>query len=604
MILFDRYKQNEDRKMQGFLKNKLNELTCKNIVTKLIIAIIAVSLYETAFSPYTFNTTEFVTSISFTMHILAICVLFLILFFVLNEKYDGYIIMILLTALFLKTNYDYRNTYFALVCSCVLFGFVFYFSNKIKPININNRLTVMLTAFFGLLLFLFVGSITIVKYLNHLTPNYDFGIFSQVFHYMKETFLPLATCERDRLLSHFAVHFSPILYIALPIYYIFPDPSTILAVQALVVALGVIPIYKLSKHIGLSNNKTLCIILMYILHPTVIANNFYYFHENCFLATLLLFLFYYAEKNKNIPTYIFALLVMTVKEDAPVYVMFFGLYLLFSNKSKIKGAILCCMSAVYFAVVTKIMSVYGLGIMSYRYDNFLFGDDSIYSVVANVIKNPTYVFTQIFETNDYGDPRKMIVFLILMLIPLALIPFMIKKPARIILLFPFVLINLMTTYVYQYDIGFQYTYGSIAFLFYLVILNIKDLSPKLSKNLLICGVCASLVFFASANLHRIKAFEYYQDDAEEIEAINEAIKTVPKNKSVKTTTLLLPALSERDIIYEIHYSDKKTDYVVLDLRGYSQNDVMKFYNTELDEYERIFYEEDVIAVYKAKSDAE
>ena len=64
-----------------------------------------------------------------------------------------------------------------------------------------------------------------------------------------------------------------------------------------------------------------------------------------------------------------------------------------------------------------------------------------------------------------------------MLVPLAFMPLMIKKPSRIILLIPFILLNLMSDYTYQHNINFQYTYGSAAFLFYLMILNYQDMKP-------------------------------------------------------------------------------------------------------------------------------
>lgn len=579
--------------MTDFFKEKLQSLSCKNIVTKLIIAIIAVSLFETAFSPYDFNTAEYFISINFTLYLVAVVCLFLLLFFTLDERLDGYILISLLVYLFILTNYQSKDVFFALLTSLVVGGFIFYFSEKLSFPQLSKKITIALIIVLASLFVFFVGGITIAKFLSHRTPNFDFGIFSQMYHYMAETFVPYTTCERDMLLSHFAVHFSPILYIALPIYWLFPNPCTILAVQAIAVALGVIPLYKLSKHFGLSNNKTLAFIIMYVLHPTVIANNFYYFHENCFLTVMLLWLFYFAEKKKAIPTYIFALLTMMVKEDAPIYVLFFGLYLLFSNKGKLKGALMCAMSAIYFSVVTKLMSIYGQGIMTYRYDNFLFGDDgSIYDVVLNVIKNPSYVFTQLLS-------NEKIEFLILMLVPLAFLPFAIKKPSNIILLFPMILINLMTDYVYQYDIAFQYTYASVAFLFYLSIINVSEIKPKTAKNLLLFGICASLIFFTSVNLYRIDAFETLSEEKEEITLINGALETIPKDASIKSTTFFIPALWNRDEVYEIAYTDEKTDYAVFDLR-WSKNEHNEFLRNEAKDFELSFMEEGVIAIYKAK----
>jgi len=579
--------------MLSFFKKQKEKFNYANIITKLIIAVSAVSFIETAFSPYKFNTAEYFNSISFLLYFMSVIFVFAGILFTVEQKYNGYILITILTSLFAITNYADRSLLFALTTSLVLGGIVFYFGNSINLPSLNKKTTIFLCTLLGTFLALFIAFFTIIKFLGHRTPNFDFGIFSQMYHYMKKTLIPYTTCERDMLLSHFAVHFSPILYIALPFYYLFPNPSTILAVQAIVVALGVFPIYKLSKHFNLSNNKTIAIILIYVLHPAVIDNNFYYFHENCFLTVLLLWLFYFAEKEKTIPTIIFAFLTMMVKEDAPVYVLFLGLYLLFSNKSKIKGALLCALSSLYFAVVTNFMSIYGQGIMTYRYDNFIFEENgSIYSVVLNIIKNPTYLFHQLLSHDKLE-------FLILMLVPMALLPFAIKKPSRLILLCPMLLINLMTDYVYQYDIGFQYTYASVAFLFYVLIINVSELDSKYAKKLLLSGVCASLIFFCSVNLQKIESIETYKAEKETIQIINKSIKTIPEDKSIKSTTFFIPALWNRNKVYEYAYSNEQTDYVVFDLR-WGSKDYSAFIDKNYNDYEISVYEEDIIAILKFK----
>lgn len=579
--------------MLGFFKLRLRNLTYKNIISKIILAIITVSFFTTAFSEYKFDSADYFNSISFGGYFFSALLLFGLLILLLPENLNGYTIIFVATALFYITNSQDKNIYFALVSSLVIGGLVFYFTNHLKFPALNKKIIITFCVLLGALLTLFVGGLTIIKFLSHRTPNFDFGIFSQMYHYLSKTFVPFTTCERDMLLSHFAVHFSPILYLGLPFYWIFPNPSTILALQAFVVALGILPIYKLAKHFNLSNNKTLAVILIYVLHPTVIANNFYYFHENCFLTVLLLFTFYFAEKGKSIPTYIFALLTMMVKEDAPVYVLFFGLYLLFSNKSKLKGGILCTLSVVYFAVVTKLMSVFGQGIMTYRYENFIFEKNgSIYSVVINIIKNPVYLFNQLLKIEKLE-------FLILMLVPMALLPFAVKKPSRLILLLPMILINLMTEYKYQYDIGFQYTYATVAFLFYVTLINLSEIDSGYAKKLLICGVCSSLIFFSSVNLQKMDAIKTYQNEKHLVETINEALDTIPKNKSIKSSTFFIPALWNRDIVYQYDYSDEETDYVVFDLR-WDTDDYEDFKNKNSNEYKEILRKEKAIAIFEAK----
>ena len=579
--------------MLEFFKSRLTSLTYKNIISKIILSIITVSFFTTAFSQYNFDSADYFNSISFGGYFFSALLLFVFLILLLPENLNGYPIILFSTALFYITNSQDKNIYFALVSSLVIGGLIFYFANYLNFPSLNKKIIISLCIVLGALFTLFVGGITIIKFLNHRTPNFDFGIFSQMYHYLSKTFVPFTTCERDMLLSHFAVHFSPILYLGLPFYWLFPHPSTILALQAFVVALGILPIYKLAKHFNLSDNKTLAVIIIYVLHPTVIANNFYYFHENCFLTVLLLFTFYFAEKGKSFPTYIFAILTMMVKEDAPVYVLFFGLYLLFSNKSKFKGGILCTLSIIYFAVVTKLMSVYGQGIMTYRYENFIFEKDgSIYSVVINIIKNPAYLFDQLLKIEKLE-------FLVLMLVPMAFLPFAIKKPSRLILILPMILINLMTEYKYQYDIGFQYTYATVAFLFYVTLINLSELDSKYAKRLLICGVCSSLIFFSSVNLHRMDAIKTYQNEKPLVETINKALDTIPKDKSIKSSTFFIPALWNRDIVYQYDYSDKETDYVVFDLR-WDTEDYKDFKNKNNDKYKEVLHKENAIAIFEAK----
>ena len=74
----------------------------------------------------------------------------------------------------------------------------------------HGRTALCLTAAFTLLFFAFVGLWTVCRLLAYRTPTYDFGIFSQMFHRMRTTGLPTTTLERDGLLSHFAVHVSPV----------------------------------------------------------------------------------------------------------------------------------------------------------------------------------------------------------------------------------------------------------------------------------------------------------------------------------------------------------------------------------------------------------
>ncbi|MCI8504756.1 MAG: DUF2079 domain-containing protein [Lachnospiraceae bacterium] len=143
----------------------------------------------------------------------------------------------------------------------------------------------------------------------------------------ERTDLPMTTLERDGLLSHFSVHVSPIYYLLLPIYLLFPTPATLQILQAAVLASSVIPLWKLGKHHGLSNLQQMFLCLLLLLYPAFSGGTAYDLHENCFLAPLLFWLFY-GIARQNVPiTALAAFLTLMVKEDAAVYTAVIALWL-------------------------------------------------------------------------------------------------------------------------------------------------------------------------------------------------------------------------------------------------------------------------------------
>lgn len=424
--------------------------------------------------------------------------------------------------------------------------------------------TIAIIAILGILFTLFTGLLTSFKYLQHWAPCYDFGIFSQMFNYMKETLQPLTTCERDGLLSHFAVHFSPIYYLLLPFFFIFPSPVTLLMGQAAIIASGLIPLYLICKRHKLSNAAVILFSLCYVLLPSMANGCFFFLHENKFLTPLILWLAFALEKNKWIPSVIFTLLLLAVKEDAPVYAAVLGLYFIVSRRNISKGALVFVLSIIYFITVSYFMSKYGLGTMSYRYDNFIYdGSGSLFTVIKAVILNPIYTVHEAFD-------EEKIKFILQMLVPLAFMPLMIKKPSRIILLIPFILLNLMSDYTYQHNINFQYTYGSAAFLFYLMILNYQDMKPGFRCKVLAVAATSSIFMFMCNTYYRTSGYESYKTDKNNgaIDIIDDALELVPDDSSVAATTFLVASLYDHREVYEFESTNHRdeVEYIVLDLR--------------------------------------
>ncbi len=211
------------------------------------------------------------------------------------------------------------------------------------------HLSAILLGAAALLWFLFTAGLTILRYRLNYASAYDFGLFSQMYYYMGKCLEPLTTCERDGLLSHFAVHVSPIFYLLLPFYKLVPRPETLLFLQALLVIGGLVPLFLLGRAMKLSPFATLVFGLLYCAYPAFMGGCFYDFHENKFLTVLILWTMYCLESGRYKTMCLFAFLILLVKEDAPVYAACIGLYVFLSGKRRRLGAVIFLGSCLYFA---------------------------------------------------------------------------------------------------------------------------------------------------------------------------------------------------------------------------------------------------------------
>lgn len=373
-----------------------------------------------------------------------------------------------------------------------------------------------------------LSRILVLRVQNFNTPNFDFGLFVQMFHYMDKTGLPLTTLERNTLLSHFQVHFSPIFYLLLPFYKLWPQPETLQILQILVAASALIPAFLIVRQLRLPRGWQTALCALLLLHPGLSGSSLYDLHENCFLAPLILWLLWAALRRKWGAFSVFALLLLGVKEDAFIYLFSVGLWLfcggiqgrdvqvggvqtvgtqiggipscevqavldplkageagekpineevrenrqsmkasekkqwqpLSSNSIQVAGLFSMLAALVYFAAVSAWLSRGGEGVMLYRFENIqALPDWGLLGYVLTAIGLPGWILEQLFM------PDKLL-YLLKMLLPFGLLPLFSRRLRDGFLLLPFVLINLLSNWIYQYDLNFQYHYGTTVLLFF------------------------------------------------------------------------------------------------------------------------------------------
>ena len=486
----------------------------------------------------------------------------------------GLFTAVALTALWVTTTGPFLVT-----CILVLLVMIVYalrgWNDRPEPVSIPKPAnpaylwaTGILTVGFFLLISLWtVGRVAVIG-----TSTYDFGLFAQMFHNMNETGLPMTTLERDMWLSHFDVHVSPIYYLMLPLYSLAPHPATLQVLQAMVMASAVIPLWKLAGRYGLNDGLRTLLCAILLLYPAFGCGASYDLHENCFLTPLLLWLLYGITIGSPSVTAVSALLTLMVKEDAAVYVAVVALWLLVRTllrwkkpdwQNLITAIALLGTSLVWFFLATNHLATNGDGVMTYRYNNFMYNNSgSLITVIFAVIMNP---MKAVYEC---VDPEKL-EYIAMTLLPLLGLPLLTRRYERYILLIPYILINLMSDYQYQHSIWFQYNFGSLALLFYLTTVNLADLkeewfrSAPLAMSVIICVSCFYNTAYSRTDYYAKTAivhYDYYQ-------YIRDTLDLIPEDASVTATGYYTTHLSNREILYDLRYTTRahllETEYIVM-----------------------------------------
>lgn len=544
-------------------------------VRRILTAWLAAAGIESLLSPGPLAELSTIAALSPLRMILMGAIIFAALHFI-PEKYERLLLPVAFAPLLgsLMTSFTWP---FFVACLLILAILIVYAIKgwacvPARPLtrSAEKPLFFWLTAAVGAAFFVFVSVWTVCRVLSFCAPTYDFTIFAQMFHNLKETGLPMTTVERDGPLSHFAVHVSPIYYLLLPFYCLVPQPATLQVLQAAVLASAFIPLWKLGRHHGLAPWVRFLLCLMLALYPAYSGGTSYDIHENAFLTPLILWLFYGLDRRSIPVTAIAAALTCMVKEDAAVYVAVIALWqivsgLLLKTKRWNLTAGLCLLagSVAYFLAVTGYLAQSGDGVMTYRYRNFMYdGSDSLFTVIKAVLLCP---MKAVYECVD----KEKLEFICLTMVPLLGLPLITRRYERYILLIPYILVNLMSDYQYQHSIFFQYTYGATACLIYLTLVNLADLKPDCRWIVGLMAVAAGL-YFMGIVVPKAKAYpQYCSTYAETYAQRREILEVVPDDASAAATTFYTAPLANRETLYDIKYASQahvlECEYVVVSL---------------------------------------
>ena len=306
-----------------------------------------------------------------------------------------------------------------------------------------------------------------LKYRAYMDARFDLGNMVQaVYNTAHGRFLEITTGElKPRQMSRLGSHVDPILALfALP-WLVWPSPVMLLVLQAVIVATGAWPAYRLGTRVTRDPRAGALLAGAYLLYPALGFLVLNEFHPVALATPLLLWAFLYIEEGRWLWALPFLVLAAACKETVPLVIGTMGVYFAIRKRSW-RPLILTAVAAAYFVVAVWAIIPHFNGDQSAfiaRYGDYGQGAGE---VVRTALTHPGRTVADLAALDNLDYWLKL------------LWPFgftSLLSPLTVLIAAPELLLNALSATTFQRRIEFHYTALEIPFLFAAAVLGVMRL---------------------------------------------------------------------------------------------------------------------------------
>jgi uncharacterized membrane protein len=182
-------------------------------------------------------------------------------------------------------------------------------------------------------------------------------------------------------------HFSLLLLLIAPLYALWPDARTLMAIQSLALTITIIPAYLIlrQRHPLLAPALVVAFVFSPLLHQTILTE----FHGIMLAAPFLAWAFYAMYTRRTVLLFITLGLALLAREDVGLFVASFGLFMLIFRKGqRLIGLALIALGALWvILVINWVMPSLGTPYHHFGFFSSL-GGNSLGEIAGNVIHDP------------------------------------------------------------------------------------------------------------------------------------------------------------------------------------------------------------------------
>jgi uncharacterized membrane protein len=409
---------------------------------------------------------------------------------------------------------------------------------------------------------------TIQNHYKFNTYNWDLGDYDQEFW----NFLH-GNPFRNTLLFHegnwanLRNHVQVTTIVMLPLYALWPKAEGLLLWQAIIVALGAVPIYRFAAR-RVSSTAGVILALAYLVFPPLHGALFFDFHWQPIAGVLILFAVDAFDTKRFRTFWILFVLAIGCREDISAGTAVAGLWLVMIDHQAKRGLIIFGTSVAYFiALRFFIMPAFGTWGFAEIYKQLFPGDEhNFVGIVKTLVTNPTFVFKTLLTPDKLRYTLQL-------LAPLAFLP--LRRGYLAPLFLPGAFFTIMTTqYAATLEMNFQYSGLFLGYIFPAAALALQSLTVVAERRaalatVVMASLLATAQWGAIPPRSTFKAaygwIDFKPPTTEErtrLAALEEAARLVPPQAILAASDREIPHVSNRKHCWNLSTGFEGADYVL------------------------------------------
>lgn len=240
------------------------------------------------------------------------------------------------------------------------------------------------------------ASLSILHHRHFYSSAFDLGIFDQVIWHYSRFETPYSSIHMNLPSENIlGDHFHPILMLLAPLYWFTDNVEALLAAQALLFAIPIIPIFLFTEK-RLGKTAAYLFALSYSIYWGIQRAVDFDFHEIAFAVPLIAFAIYFIDEKRWKAYFVCIALLLLTKEDLSLLVAFFGLYLITLRHVK-KGLVSLAAGCVWFLLALKIIIPFFAGEAGYHYWSYNTFGSGPFSALETILREPLLFMRTLFS---------------------------------------------------------------------------------------------------------------------------------------------------------------------------------------------------------------